>query len=182
MNDLIRELAARDYPDFFAYLNAQLRDNGKNGHPLFQPLSRDIETFPPEKEASFVAGLAKSIGQPGWRRAWVICGESGNIMGHMDLRGHPDASITHRALLGMGVGIAFRRRGLASQLLDFACEWVSEHDMLEWIDIEVLAANTPAVSLYRKHGFRQLGEIPDFYRIDGHHESVIRMAWHSSDR
>lgn len=176
MNTTIRLLTAEDYPAFFIYLNEQLADNGKNGMPLFQPVSRDLVTFPPEKESAFVAGLSKNVGQPGWRRAWVICDDQGGIMGHVDLRAHVESGITHRALLGMGVGKQFRRQGLGRQLLDYACQWVRENEMLEWIDIEVLAGNEPAVSLYRNSNFEELCLIPDQFRIDGRSEAVIRLA------
>lgn len=176
MKATIRPLAPDDYPEFFAYLNAQLEENGKNGNPLFQPLSREVLKFPPDKESSFVAGLSKAVGQAGWRRAWVICNKAGQIMGHIDLRAHSDSGIIHRALLGMGVGLDYRRLGLGRQLLDFACDWVKNHDLLDWIDIEVLSVNKPAVSLYENAGFDFICEMPDLFRIDERPETVIRMT------
>lgn len=97
-------------------------------------------------------------------------------MGHVDLRAHADKNITHRALLGMGVGKAYRGMGLSRQLLEYVCGWVRSNDQIEWIDIEVLSANLPALALYRSAGFDHLCEIPDLYRIDGKPEAVIRMA------
>jgi len=176
MNTTIRPLASSDYPEFFAYLNAQLALNGKHGYALFQPVSREVADFPSEKESSFVSGLSKTIGQPGWRRAWVICDEGGNIMGHVDMRAHADSSVTHRALLGMGVGAEYRNHGYARQLLEFGCQWVRENSDIEWVDIEVLSANQPALTLYRSAGFEQLCEIPDMFRIDGNSEAVVRLA------
>lgn len=172
----IRLLVTADYPEFFAYLNSQLAINGKDGYPLFQPVSRDVMKLTSKKESTFVAGLSKSIGQPGWRRVWVICSLAGDIMGHVDLRAHVDSAITHRAMLGMGVGKAFRQQGLSRLLLDHVCQWVRHSDSIEWIDIEVLGGNTPALALYRGAGFEQLCEIEDMYRIDGQPQSVIRLA------
>lgn len=172
----IRTLGSDDYPEFFNYLNAQLSINGKHGFDLFQPVSREVQDFPSEKESAFVAGLSKNFGQPGWRRAWVIGNADNPIMGHVDLRAHHVSGITHRALLGMGVGQRWRRQGLSRALLDFACQWVREHDSLEWIDIEVLKANRSALALYRSAGFDHVCEIEDMFRIDGQSEAVIRMA------
>lgn len=172
----IRPLVSGDYPAFFAYLNAQLAINGKQGFDLFQPVSRTVVEYPSEKEASFVAGLSKNIGQSGWRRAWIICSDAGALMGHLDLRAHSDSSISHRALLGMGVARECRRQGVANRLLDFAGRWVVENDCLDWIDLEVLAGNKAAVNLYRQAGFDVVGTIPDMYRIDGDKEAVIRMT------
>ena len=176
MKATIRPLESNEYPAFFSYLNAQLEENGKNGNPLFHPVSRAINTFPQEKEAAFVSGLSKTVCQSGWRRAWVICNEAGHIMGHVDLRAHSDSTIHHRALLGMGVGMDYRRQGLGRELLEFACDWVRHHAELEWIDIEVLAENEPAVQLYRNAGFEWMCDIPDLYRIDDQPQTVTRMA------
>ena len=176
MSAHIRPLAPDDYPAFFAYLNAQLEINGKHGFTLFQPVPRDVVAFPSEKESIFIGGLTRNFGQPGWRRAWIICDDNNAIMGHVDLRAHADSSITHRALLGMGVGEDYRGRGYARQLLEFICQWVREDDQLEWIDLEVLGANQPALTLYHSAGFAQLCEVADMYRIDGKSEAVVRMA------
>jgi len=74
------------------------------------------------------------------------------------------------------VGEDYRGRGYARQLLEFICQWVREDDQLEWIDLEVLGANQPALTLYHSAGFAQLCEVADMYRIDGKSEAVVRMA------
>lgn len=176
MNAVIRVLEPGDYPQFFACLNAQLAENGKQGTPLFQPVSRDVIRIPPEKEAAFVASLARPVGQPGWRRAWVMDAGDGVIMGHVDLRGYKESFTAHRALLGMGVGAPYRRRGLARRLLEYACRWVAGSATVEWLDIEVLAANGPALALYESAGFEHIGRVGDMYRIDGRPEDVFRMT------
>lgn len=176
MNTIIRLLEAGDFPAFFSYLNAQLAENGKNGSPLFQPVPREVTKLPPEKEASFVTGLTKSIGQHGWRRAWIAENKAGEIMGHVDLRAHVEVNTDHRALLGMGVAQQWRRQGLGRALVEFACQWSREGKGLEWIDIEVLCSNKPAIHLYEISGFEILCEIPDMFRIDGQSEGVIKMT------
>lgn len=177
MNIKIRLLEAGDYPAFFAYLNEQLKENGKKGSPLFQPVPREIVKLPAEKEAAFVAGLSKSIGQPGWRRAWIATDDDNkNIIGHVDLRAHQEVNTSHRALLGMGVAFSWRKQGVGRALLDFSCQWAGERNLLKWIDIEVLCDNTPAFHLYESAGFETLCKIEDMYRIDGRAEGYIRMA------
>ena len=177
MNIKIRLMEAGDYPAFFSYLNAQLEENGKLGSPLFQPLPREIVKLPAEKEAAFVAGLSKTIGQAGWRRAWLAVDDKSEIiLGHVDLRAHQDVNTSHRALLGMGVALPWRKQGIGRALLEFACQWAKETNLLEWIDIEVLCDNKPAFQLYETAGFEKLCEIQDMYRIDGRPEGLIRMA------
>src|SRR5262249_49359918 len=97
------------------------------------------------------------------------------IMGHIDLRSRPEQAASHRAMLGMGVHRDARRSGVGMRLLDAAIAW-AEGQGLEWIDLEVLSANVPAVALYRKRGFVRTGEIPDLFRIDGESLAYTYMS------
>jgi ribosomal protein S18 acetylase RimI-like enzyme len=164
MTFTIRPLHPEELAAFFHYLNDHLLDNGRDGAPLFQPMSRTSAGFPPEKANGFSTGLQASFGQQGWRRVWVALRED-EIMGHIDLRSRPEAGARHRCLLGMGVHRAARRCGLGTALVETAANWAHGQG-LEWVDLEVLAGNQPARALYRRCGFVQTGEIPDLFRID----------------
>ena len=61
----IRPVVQEDLPALFAYLDDQLQENGRDGMPLFQPLSRANGRLPPDKAASFAGGLSIALGQPG---------------------------------------------------------------------------------------------------------------------
>ena len=170
----IRPLQSDELAAFFHYLNDHLLDNGRDGAPLFQPMSRSAAGFPPEKANGFSTGMQASFGQQGWRRVWVaLSGEE--IVGHVDLRSRPEPAASHRCLLGMGVHRAQRRGGLGSALVATAAGWAREQG-LEWLDLEVLAGNAPARALYRKCGFVQTGEIPDLFRIDGESLGYVFMS------
>jgi ribosomal protein S18 acetylase RimI-like enzyme len=164
---LIRSLKHGDEARFFAYLDDHLADNGKNGTALFQPLSRTDSRYPADKRIAFASGLATPFGQPGWRSAWIAVDAQGAIAGHVDLRARPERHAEHRAMLGMGVHRDHRRQGLGLRLVHAAIGWARSCTPLEHIDLEVLSANTAAVALYRKAGFRQIGEYEDMFRIDG---------------
>jgi len=171
----IRPVGSADLPAFFAYLNAHLQDNGRDGAPLFQPMPRAQSLFPEEKIAAFSNGLALAVGAPGWRRAWIASGEGG-IAGHVDLRARPDGHAAHRALLGMGVRRDRRRQGLGRALLEAAQDWAALQPGLDWIDLEVLSANAAALRLYRGGGFVQTGEIADMFRVDGERLGYLFMT------
>jgi ribosomal protein S18 acetylase RimI-like enzyme len=176
----IRALDPREAPQFFAYLNDHLRDNGAHGNPLFQPMPRSRSVFPDEKAAAFSKGLGIALGQPGWRRAWIATGQDG-ILGHVDLRARPEHGCAHRALLGMGVHRLARRQGLGRVLVASAMDWARKQG-LEWVDLEVLSINEPARALYRDCGFRQTGEIADMFRIDGEQLAYTLMSLKLQDR
>ena len=172
----IKPLSADDFDDFFIYLNNQLSHNGKHGNPLFMPASRTQSVFPSEKRQSFINGLNTPIGEPHWRRAWIIVNQAKHIIAHVDLRALPDSYTQHRTLLGLGVLKDAQGKGYGEALTKFAIDWVKDNKMLEIIDLSVLSKNRPAVKLYEKLGFLKHCEISDMFRIDGQSESHIMMS------
>ncbi|ALK95014.1 GCN5 family acetyltransferase [Massilia sp. WF1] len=173
----IRPAEPADLPAFFVYLDDHLRDNGRDGAPLFQPLSRAQSQLPPGLRVSFIEGLVIPVGEAGWRRLWLALDERGAIAGHIDLRARPEPLARHRTMLGMGVHRAWRRRGLGAQLLDTAIAWARSQDRLKWIDLEVLSENHPAVSLYLRAGFTMTARIEDMLQIDGVSHDLSYMRY-----
>jgi len=163
-------------PEFFGYLNDHCTDNGKDGTGYFLPRSQSDPRLPADKEKSFRDGLSVPIGSLGWRRAWTARDADRRTVGHVDLRSHPVAFAEHRCLLGMGVHREYRRVGLGTALLAHATQWALRHTHLEWIDLEVLSDNAPALRLYARAGFVKVGEVPEMFRIDGRLFSCTAMA------
>ena len=97
------------------------------------------------------------------------------MVGHVDLRAHPDAHTGHRCLLGMGVDRDHRRLGLARKLLAHATQWAIDRG-LRWMDLRVLSSNEAAVALYRAEGFQMQGGTPDMFWIDGQSLGYLFMA------
>ena len=176
MTLLIEPLRAAQFDDFLRYLNDHLSDNGVGDTAYFQPLPRAESFFPAEKADAFVSGMAMPVGAPGWRRAWVARTQDGRIAGHIDLRAHPERLAAHRCLLGMGVDRAFRRHGLGVRLIAHAAQWAGAIPAQEWIDLQVLSVNQPAIRLYQRSGFVRTGETTDMFRIDGQPYANTSMA------
>jgi len=173
---MIIPLDDSQFKKFFSYLDEQLSENGQAGGVLFQPVSRSQKGFPVEKQAGFIEGLKIAVGHTSWRRAWVKCDEAGNIQGHVDLRSRREPNTSHRALLGMGVHQNYRHRGTGTELVNFALAWAAGCGLIKNIDLEVLAANVPAVHLYKETGFEQLCKVDDMFVIDGKAEPYIWMT------
>ncbi|WP_199243988.1 GNAT family N-acetyltransferase [Bacterioplanes sanyensis] len=106
--------------------------------------------------------------------------QDGHIVGHIDLRHHGDAYKSHRLLLGMGVDKSMRQQGLGMRLLQHAIEFCRQQDGIDWLDLNVLSANTPARNLYLKAGFEIIGEMSDCYRIDGEQVAETSMTLSTS--
>lgn len=173
---VIRTPAPSDLPALFAYLGELQASNGTHGTPLFDPRSRNTAARDPKREARFAAGLDASLGEEDWRRAWVAYAPSGAPAGHVDLRGHGIPNTTHRALLGLGVGSDYRRRGLATRLVEHALDWARRETEIAWIDLEHLGTNVAAARLYERLGFRTVATFEDMFRIDGASVSEVRMT------
>ncbi|MFS2017791.1 GNAT family N-acetyltransferase [Massilia sp. GER05] len=163
----IRPANEADLAPFFAYLDDHLRDNGADGTPLFQPIAPGQPRLPAGLRIAFIKGIDIPAGQPGWRRLWLAIDAYGDIAGHIDLRGRPEPAATHRAMLGMGVHRVWRRRGLGRRLLETAAAWARAETDIEWIDLEVLSDNRPAVELYARAGFTTVARVADMLRIAG---------------
>jgi RimJ/RimL family protein N-acetyltransferase len=159
---------------FFAYLNDHLSDNGMDNY--FQPLSRSDAGVPPSIKASFRSGLDVAPCHSGWRRAWVALAPERKIIGHIDLRSRQDRFAEHRCLMGMGVDRNHRNHGIGTALITHAEDWARANTALEWIDLQVLSENKPALQLYARMGFELVGEIVDMFRIDGRSFAYTTMT------
>ena len=62
----------------------------------------------------------------------------------------------------IAVGTAHRRRGAADMLVADAIEKARAAG-LSFITLEVRASNAPAIALYEKHGFREVGRRRGYY-------------------
>jgi ribosomal protein S18 acetylase RimI-like enzyme len=124
----------------------------------------------------FEQGISTTFGESGWRRLWLAVDNDGQIVGHIDIRSHPESNTTHRALLGMGVDRNSRNQGLGLSLLDEMFTFATSQTELEWIDLWVLSSNSAAKALYVKAGFELGGELPDMFRIDGVSQGYTLMT------
>ncbi|MFP4130265.1 MAG: ribosomal protein S18-alanine N-acetyltransferase [Halorhodospira sp.] len=79
------------------------------------------------------------------------------------------------ALLNLCVDPAWRRRGIASHLIGVAVER-AEVTRAASLFLEVRASNTPAIALYRRHGFNEVGRRPGYYPAAGGREDALIMA------
>jgi GNAT superfamily N-acetyltransferase len=171
----IEPVTATGFGEFLEYLSDHLSDNGAD-NLYFQPLQRGTLRLPSDKEQAFRAGLEIPVGSPGWGRQWVARNLHRQIIGHIGLRSHPERFAEHRCLLGMGVDRDHRKQGLGAALLSHAETWVVATTAIEWIDLQALSENAPAIQLYLRMGFTRIGEIPEMFRIDGRTFSYTSMT------
>lgn len=68
--------------------------------------------------------------------------------------------LRHTVNLGMGIRTAYRARGVGDALMTVGMAWARAHPDLHIVTLEVYAANTPGLTLYRRHGFVTHGCLP----------------------
>lgn len=87
----------------------------------------------------------------------VKCGDA-KITGYIGMY----LSFNEASITNVAVSPEFRKKGYGDQLVTVAKEVAKEAD-IQTIFLEVRVSNEPAISLYRKHGFEELGIRKKFY-------------------
>ena len=80
-------------------------------------------------------------------------------------------------IITLGVLAAYRKRGVASQLLNKVISATKDHPEIYEVALHVQTSNTDAISFYTKHGFEQGEMLENYYkRIVPPHCYVLRLA------
>jgi RimJ/RimL family protein N-acetyltransferase len=113
---------------------------------------------------------------PGQARSRVFVAEAdGDIVGICLCRelSHP---AQHGVVqLGLGVDESHRRLGMGRALTEFALDWAASADVHR-VQLTVIKANTPAVTLYKEAGFVIEGTLNRAVKIDGRVHDLYVMA------
>lgn len=102
--------------------------------------------------------LKESLQTDGANFFVALC--EGEIAGYVGMNTVLDEGyITNVAVSGK-----FRRKGIADRLIARLDKCMAEKN-LSFISLEVRVSNTPAISLYEKNGYKNVGKRKDFYRL-----------------
>ena len=88
----------------------------------------------------------------------VAQGEDGAVLGYAGLH----AVLDEGYIDNVAVAEPYRRMGVADALLDTFQRFGAAH--LAFLTLEVRASNRPAIDLYLKHGFAQVGRRKNYYQ------------------
>ena len=164
METIIAELGVADHARFDAHMARHRAESGEDGLH-FMPFARDD----PDGPRGVGDNLGMSLSTPGWKRCWVARERArpAEIIGHVDLKGHPLRAAAHRCELGIGIERRGRGMGLGRRLMAVAMDWARQQPELDYIDLSVFADNARARALYRALGFVEAGVLADRFRLDG---------------
>lgn len=157
----IRIATLNDIPNLIDHEINHMKEMGYNNLPAHPfPSDYNFDRSEERKKLPF----AKDLQTPGWKRS-IIAIKDGKIIAHLNLNGNIQTDL-HRTKLGMGIDSEYRNQGLGKKLIHFAIDFCKENK-IEYIDLSVFAHNLPAVKLYSKCGFKQIGLIEDCFRMNG---------------
>ena len=103
---------------------------------------------------------------------WLVAEDEGKVAGYIGSQTCTDES----DVMNVAVHPDFRRRGIAETLVNAL---VNELKAIEsrCLTLEVRASNVPAISLYEKLGFSEIGRRKNYYRNPREDALIMRKEW-----
>ena len=103
---------------------------------------------------------------------WLVAAEEGEIAGYVGTQTVMDES----DMMNIAVAPDFRRQGIAEKLIDVLIDLLNERQSKS-LTLEVRVSNAPAISLYQKLGFSQVGLRRGYYRNPREDAYILRKEW-----
>jgi RimJ/RimL family protein N-acetyltransferase len=150
---IIREARIEDAASLVAYMHRLT--NEPHNNILLDPGQWNMTE---EQEREF---LSKRVGNP-TSGIFCVADLAGQIAGVANLNRGATSSRSHTAALGMSVDAAFRRRGIASALMQYLLDWALAQGLIR-IELRVFERNVAAIHLYKKFRFE----------IEGRHSCAL---------
>jgi RimJ/RimL family protein N-acetyltransferase len=146
----------------------------KSFHETLDSVAREqiyiemIEAKPFEEISAFQRKLIAN----NWPVYYAVT--DGRVVGWADITPASNPRMAHRGFLGMGLIKDFRGRGLGTQLLSKALSHAKRIG-LEKVELSVYTENEAAIRLYKKCGFREIGLVKNFRKLNGRYFDCIEM-------
>ena len=105
---------------------------------------------------------------------WLVAVEDDRVIGYIGSQ----TSIDETDVMNVAVHPDFRRRGIAESLIIRLVEELKNRGS-HALMLEVRASNAPAIALYEKLGFLQVGCRKNYYRNPKEDALILRKEWSS---
>ena len=103
---------------------------------------------------------------------WLVAMEENRVVGYIGSQ----TSIDETDVMNVAVHPDFRRRGIAESLIIRLVEELKTMGSRALM-LEVRASNAPAIALYEKLGFSQVGCRKNYYRNPKEDALILRKEW-----
>lgn len=103
---------------------------------------------------------------------WLVWEEDGQVLGYVGSQ----TVLDETDMMNVAVSAQARRRGIAQALVEDLCDRLRQRGS-RCLTLEVRASNAPAIALYEKLGFRQVGRRPNYYSHPKEDGLILRKEW-----
>ena len=103
---------------------------------------------------------------------WLVAVQDDMVVGYIGSQ----STIDETDVMNVAVHPDWRRQGIAEQLIKNLIEELKERGS-HALMLEGRASNAPAISLYEKMGFRQVGLRKNYYRNPKEDALILRKEW-----
>lgn len=103
---------------------------------------------------------------------WLVALEEDRVVGYVGSQ----SSIDEADIMNVAVHPDFRRRGVAEALIIRLVSDLKERGIHALL-LEVRVSNTPAITLYEKLGFSQVGRRKNYYHNPKEDALILRKEW-----
>ena len=146
---------------------------------FYDKLIRETDYLLPtvEESAKTVEQQENSIKKCGDYKQVFVAVDNNAIIGFMGVSRCPMSKVKHIADFAIGVLSDYRRKGVASNLLSFAENWLKEKGVKR-VEMTVIAENKPAISCYEKNGFKHEGTRAKSISMNGKfYDELFMSKW-----
>ncbi len=160
---LLRAPRQEDLDDLLDFINSLVREKA--------PINKTSEVTRSEEDMFLRRQLA-SIASGDVLH--LVAESNGRIVGSAEVS-KLSGRESHVGTLGIGVKSGYRRIGIATKLIETLTQ-TAKHQGLKIILLAVYENNTPAITLYRKLGFKEIGRTPKGVYWEEKYIDDIKMA------
>lgn len=102
---------------------------------------------------------------------WLVAEENGEVVGYVGSQ----SVLGESDMMNVAVHPDHRRKGIAETLVLALCKDLKQRDNV-CLTLEVRVSNAPAIALYEKFGFTQVGRRPNYYCNPREDALILRKA------
>lgn len=103
---------------------------------------------------------------------WLVAVENDRVVGYVGSQ----TVLGEADMMNLAVREEYRRQGVGEKLVEALVERLSQQDA-HILLLEVRVSNAPAIALYEKLGFRQVGRRPNYYFKPKEDALIMRKEW-----
>lgn len=108
------------------------------------------------------------------KNIYLVAVYESKIVGHAFLEAYHLQSLSHVADLNIAVHLGWQKKGIGTKLLEQIIESAKNSGVIEKIQLSVRDLNIPAISLYKKMGFKEEGRLRNQVKIkDAYVDDIV---------